>query len=277
MTHTYTDVEVGIINRGLQSYGSRTTVTTTEMNALSSNEAIQMNLIFEAYRDQLLRMAPWNCGVAYKNLVWLTAQPGTPENTSPYTSVWTPGQPPLGWAYEYMYPEDCLRACFIIPAMITGFAGGIPIYPVATNIGTAPTAWQGPAIKFKVQLDQYFYEAVTTALVSGGSGFAVNDTVILGTNTLAQSFNSAAVPAGIVNILVTGVSGGAITAYSLQNLGGTQVSKNALLYSVPTYTLAQTQTSGAGTGASISCSAIGTTRFPARVILTNQEFASLLS
>lgn len=272
---TYTDADTAIINRGLQALGTRTTVTTAEMNALSSNEAIQMNLIFTQYRDQLLRMAPWNCGVAYANLIWLTSQPGTPENTSSYTSVWTPGQPPLGWAYEYMYPQDCLRACFLIPGMITGFQGGIPIYPVATNLGTAPTTWGGPAIKFKVQLDQYFHEPSASSLVSGGSGYAVNDTIILGTDTLGQNFNANAVPAGIASILVTGVTGGVITSYSLQNIGGTQVSKKGLMFSVPTYDLVQVQTSGVGTGASINVSAIASAAFPARVILTNQEFATL--
>lgn len=273
---TYTDVDTAIINRALQTFGTRTTVTTAEMNALSSNEAKQADLIYTAYRDQLLRMAPWNCAVAYANLIWLTAQPGTPENTSPYTSVWTPGQPPLGYAYEYMYPQDCLRACWLIPAMITGFAGGIPIYPVATSLGSAPTAWQGPAIKYKVQTDQYFHEAVTSALVAGGANYAVGDTVILGTDTLGQNFNAEAVPAGIVSITVATVSGsGAILTYTLQNIGGTQVSKNALLFSVPTYNLVQVQTSGLGSGASVSVSAIAKAAFQARVILTNQEFATL--
>ena len=204
---TYTSTDAGIINRALQAIGTRTTVTATELNNQSSNEAIQAGLIYTAYRDQLLRMAPWNCGVAYVNLVWLTAQPGTPENTSPYTSTWTPGQPPVGWAYEYMYPQDCLRACFLLPAMITGFAGGVPIYPVATNLGTSPTVWQGPALKYKVQLDQYFREPNATALVAGGSGYAAQDTIILGTNTLGQVFNSLAVPAGIVSITVLTVDG----------------------------------------------------------------------
>ncbi len=272
---TYTATDAGIVNRALQSFGARTTVTAAEMNALSTNEAIQANLIFTAYRDQLLRMAPWNCSVAYKNLIYLTSQPGTPENTSSATSVWTPGQPPLGYAYEYMFPEDCLRACWIIPAMQTGFAGGIPIYPTPTNVGTAPTSWQGPAIKFKVQTDQYFHEAGTTALVSGGSGYAIGDTLILGTDTINQSFNDGEVPAGIIHVTVATLSGSAIATYTKTGFGGTQVDKNAMLFSVPTYDLVQVQTSGAGTGAEISVSTIAATKFQARVILTNQEFATL--
>lgn len=262
--------ETDIVNRALQTFGSRTTVTDAELANETTNEAIQANLILTKYRDQLLRMAPWNCGVAYANLVYVTSQPGTPENTSPYTALWTPGQPPLGWAYEYLYPDDCLRACFITPAMITGFAGGIPIYPVPTNIGTAPTAWGGPAIKYKVQLDQYLRAASgSVTIVDGGSGFAVNDTLICGgiPSTLGE------LPAGLVNIKVTGVSGGVITTASLQAF--TNLNRTSLLFAVPTYDLNQVSSSGLGTGAIVSVGAISATASPARVILTNQEFATL--
>lgn len=261
---------VDIVNRALQTFGSRTTVTALELSNNSTNEAIQANLILTKYRDQLLRMAPWNCGVAYANLAYLTSATGTPENASPATTLWTPGQPPLGWAYEYMYPDDCLRACYLIPAMQTGFAGGIPIYPVPTNVGTAATAWQGPALKFKVQLDQYFYDtASAVTVVNGGSGFVLGDTLICGgiPSTIGE------VPAGLVNLLVNGVSGGVITSVALQTF--TNLNKSALLFKVPTYNLNQVSTSALGTGAIVSVSGISANRFPARVILTNQEYATL--
>lgn len=253
----------------MQVIGTRTTVTDAEIVAQSTNEAIQASLILTKYRDQLLRMAPWNCGVSYKNLVYITSTPGTPENTSPATTLWTPGQPPLGWAYEYFYPDDCLRACFIIPAMITGFAGGVPIYPIPTSLGTAPTLWQGPAIKFKVQLDQYFREATSAVtIVNGGSGFVTGDTLICGgvPSTLGE------LPAGLVNLTVT-ASAGVITAGTLTNF--TNLQRNSLLFAVPTYNLAQAQTSGLGTGAIVSVSSVGQVTSPARVILTNQEYATL--
>lgn len=259
-----------IVNRALQVIGTRTTVTDAELLAGDTNEAIQASLILEKYRDQLLRMAPWNCGVAYANLPYITSQPGTPENQSPYTSFWTPGQPPLGWAYEYMYPDDCLRACFVVPSMQTGFAGGVPIYPTPTNIGTGPTLWQGPAINYKVQLDQYFREASgAVTIVSGGSGFAVNDTLICG----GAPSTSGALPAGLVQIKVTGVAAGVITTATLQAF--TNLNKTSLLYAVPTYDLDQVSSSGLGTGAVVSVGTVSATRSPARVILTNQEFASL--
>ena len=111
---------VDIVNRALQVIGTRTTVTAAELANQTSNEAIQANLILTQYRDQLLRMAPWDCALNYANLTYITSVPGTPENTSPVTTLWQKGQPAPPYAYEYQYPVDCLRACFIIPANQTG-------------------------------------------------------------------------------------------------------------------------------------------------------------
>lgn len=271
MSYTYTDTDVGIINRALQAMGTRTTVTAAEMNALSSNEAIQINLIYQQYRDQLLRMAPWDCALKYINLVYLTSTPGTPENTSAATNNWLPGQPAPPWAYEYFYPDDCLRACWIIPAQQTGFADGVPITTAVT--GGSPAFWQGQPIKFKVATDQ-FRSASGLAITAGGTGHQANDVLILGTNVINNNFNSLAAPAGIVNIKVTTVSaGGIITAASLQNFNTVQ--QNGLLYAVPTYTLLQVQSTGIGIGAQGTVSGVSQTQFSNRVILTNQEYASM--
>lgn len=260
-----------VVNIALQVLGTRTTVTDDELANNTTNEAIQTNLILTKYRDQLLRMAPWNCGVVYDNLIYLCSVPGTPENTSPATTFWTPGQPAPPWAYEYLYPDDCLRACFIIPGSQTGFAGGVPITTAVT--GGAPAFWQGQPSRFKVALDKYFREGSGLAIVNGGSGFAVNDLVTLGTDTLNQQFNAGEVPAGIVQIKVTGVAAGVITTATL--FAYTNLNKTSLLYAVPTYNLAQVQTTGAGTGAIVSISGVGANAFAARTILTNQEFATL--
>lgn len=115
--------KTAIVNRALQAFGSRTTVTAQELIDQSSNEAIQANLVYDSLRRQLLRMAPWNCGLKTANLTYITSTPGTPENTSPATTLWAPGQPAQPWAYEYQYPVDCLRPCWVIPATQTGFAG----------------------------------------------------------------------------------------------------------------------------------------------------------
>lgn len=269
----YVDADTAVINRALQAFGTRTTVTTAEMNALGSNEAIQSNLIYTKYRDQLLRMAPWNCGVKYANLIYLTSTPGTPENTSPVTFNWQPGQPAPPYAYEYMYPEDCLRDCWIVPNQNTGFASGIPITTAVT--GGAASSWLGQPVKFKVSLDQ-FRAASGLVIVAGGSGFQVGDTAILGTNTLNNQFNANAVPAGIIKITVNTIgAGGSIATATLTNWSGIQVAQNAMLFGVPTYTLVQVQTSGLGSGASATVSGVGQTQFSARTILTNQEYAMM--
>lgn len=273
MTYVYTDVDTAIINRALQALGTRTDVTTAEMNALSTNEAKQINLIYVPYRDQLLRLAQWDCAIKYDNLIWLTSAPGTPENTSPFTNNWVRGQPAPPFAYEYFYPDDCLRACWIIPNSQTGFVGTTPITNAVTG-GYSTTVFGAPVV-FKVTTDQ-FRAGSGLAIVVGGSGYQVNDTVILGTDTLGFNFNPGLVPAGIIKIKVLTVDGsGAILTASLQAFDGAQVAQNAFLFGVPTYTLVQVQTSGLGTGATATVSGVGQTSFSGRVILTQQEFAMM--
>src|ERR1017187_4854539 len=165
-----------IVNRALQVIGTRTTVTDAELAAQSTNESIQAALILTQYRDQLLRMAPWDCALNYANLNYITSVPGTPENTSPATTLWQKGQPAPPWAYEYQYPVDCLRACFVIPANQTGQAGGIPITTAVT--GGAPAFWAGQTAKFKTALDQ-FYPVTAAAVVAGGVNYVVGDLIIL--------------------------------------------------------------------------------------------------
>lgn len=265
---TYVDADTAVVNRALQVIGTRTTVTTAEMNALSTNESIQINLIYTAYRDQLMRMAPWNCGLVYANLAYLTSVPGTPENTSPATALWTPGQPAPPWGYEYLYPDDCLRACFVIPGNQTGQAGGIPITTAVT--GGAPAFWAGQPVRFKVAQDPYFRQASgSVTVVTGGTGFAVNDTVICG----GAPSTSGSVPAGLIQAKVTAAPGGVITTATLQAF--TNLGKTSLLYKVPDYNLAQVSSSGLGTGAVLSVAAVEATAFAARTVLTNQEFATL--
>ena len=270
-TYTFTANDAVIVSRALQVLGTRTTVTAAELNNQTTNEAIQTALIYTAYRDQLLRMAPWNCAVGYVNLTYLTSTPGTPENTSPYTPQWQPGQPPLGWAYEYLYPDDCLRACFVIPSLITGFSGGVPIYPIPTSLGTAPTLYNGPAIKFKVQLEQYLRSVGNSwGFGATGSGYQVGDTVLCGGPPSIQG----AVPAGLINFSITSVgAGGAVTG--VQPTTFPNLDQTSLLFSVPTYPLSQVSTSGFGSGMTGAVGNLSTGFVSARVILTNQEFATL--
>ena len=77
---------VDIVNRALQTFGALTTVTSAQLAANSTNEAIQANLIMNNLRDDLLRLAPWDCALKTANLVYISSLPGTPENQSPVTA-----------------------------------------------------------------------------------------------------------------------------------------------------------------------------------------------
>src|SRR3974377_133990 len=114
--------KVDIVNLALQSLGTRTTVTAAGLAGGGSNEAIQANICYDVVRQDLLRMAPWDCGFNTATLNLITAAQGTPENTSPATPLWLKGQPAPPWAYEYQYPVDCLRACWIVPQDAQGVA-----------------------------------------------------------------------------------------------------------------------------------------------------------
>jgi hypothetical protein len=127
--------EVDIVNRALQKIGTRTTVASLAEN---SNEAIQANMILGANRDELLRMAPWNCATNTAVLTYVTSAPGTPENQVTPVGAWAKGIPPPGWAYEYQYPVDCMRPLWVIPQFSSGFAGGAPITSAITG-GTQST------------------------------------------------------------------------------------------------------------------------------------------
>jgi hypothetical protein len=268
----------------LQKIGTRTSVTDAEIAGNTTNEAIQFNLIYAELRDTLLRKAPWNCAMRTANLTYITSQTGTPENTSAATNLWAPGQPAPPWAYEYQYPVDCLQPRWVIPSTQTGFAGGVPITTAVT--GGASSYWWGQPVRFKVQNDQ-FYSVSAAAINAGGTGYAVGDLIVVAleptvngltnklTTFLAGAPQGAAVvlqvltaPAGVIGtVAVVGqVTGDAtpIGGSYFYDYSGT-VGNNA----VP-----QGSTTGAGTGATFN---LTFTTAPAsqRVILTNQEFATL--
>lgn len=257
-----------IVNRALQVIGTRTTVTDAELAGNTTNEAIQANLIYDNIRKRLLRMAPWACGLKTDNLVYVSSVPGTPENTSAPTNLWQRGQPTPPWAYEYQYPVDCLRACWIIPTTQTGYAGGVPITTAVT--GGAPSFWQGPPVKFAVMNDS-FYPVTAAAIASAGLGYAAGDVI-----TLAAGLNSNPPIGAPVKLLVDTVNGsGGITGISVLTqvmdsptpLGGSYFQKQ-------TNPVAQGSTTGNGAGATFNLTQGNLA--PQRVILCNQEFASMV-
>lgn len=256
-----------IANMALQVIGTRTSVSASELTNETSNEAIQVNIIYDNIRKRLLRMAPWNCSLRTANLVYISSSPGTPENISAATTLWQPGQPSPPWAYEYQYPVDCLRACWIIPATQTGYAGGVPITTAVT--GGAPSFWQGPAVKFRVQTDQ-FRPVTAAAVVNGGSGYVVGDIIIL-----ASGLNTNPPIGAPAQLRVETVLAGVILTVSVIN----QVPDSATpiggsYFAVQTNPVAQGSTTGVGVGATFNLTQGATA--PQRVILTNQEFATLV-
>lgn len=256
---------VDICNRALQSFGSRTTVTALQLANNSKNEAIQFNLCYQDLRDQLLRMAPWNCGLKTANLVYITSTPGTPENMSPATNLWEPGQPPQPWAYEYQYPVDCLRPCWVIPQTQTGYAG-VPITTAVT--GGTPAFWQGVPIKYKVQIDQ-FYPVTAAAPANGGAGYVVGEivTLPLGPNTEAPIGAPAKIRVLTVNL------GAILTCEPVNQVLGSNPPQGGSYFAPQTNPVAQASSTGAGVGATFNLT-FGE-QSSQRVILTNQEFATL--
>jgi hypothetical protein len=141
--------EVDVANRALALVGTRSQIASLDEN---SNEARSVKLVFHAQRDELLRMAPWNCATNFTPLALLAAAPGTPENPTAGADVWMKGVPPPPWSYEYAYPNDCLRPIYVVPQFTTGFTSGVPITTAVT--GGAPAFWNGPPVRFKVGIDQ---------------------------------------------------------------------------------------------------------------------------
>ena len=256
---------VDIVNRALQVIGTRTTVTAAELANQTSNEAIQANLILTQYRDQLLRMAPWDCALNYANLTYITSVPGTPENTSPVTTLWQKGQPAPPYAYEYQYPVDCLRACFIIPANQTGYAG-IPITTAVT--GGASAFWNGQPVKFKVAIDQ-FYPVTAAAVVAGGTGYVIGDVI-----TLPIGPTTSAPIGAPVQLRVATAPGGVVATVTVVNvILGSATPLGGSYFAPQTGTIAQSSTTGSGTGATFTLT-FGS-QGDQRTILTNQEFATM--
>lgn len=259
--------QVDVVNLALQCLGTRTTITAAELANSSSNEAIQANLAYNPIRQDLLRMAPWDCGFNTALLNLITASPGTPENpTTPTTQFWVKGLPAPPWAYEYQYPADCLRACWVVPQYATGFAGGVPITTAVT--GGAPSFWSGQPIRFKMGVDQ-FVPVTVAAVASGGTGYNVGDII-----TLASGPNTASPIGAPAQLVVTAAPGGVVSTVSIVNVINNESPVVGGSYFAPqTNPVAQGSTTGAGVGATFNLT-FGAAS-DQRVILTNQEFAIL--
>lgn len=255
--------EVEIVNRALQSLGTQTTVASLSEQ---SNEAIQANIILTKVRDDLLRMAPWNCATIFNNLTYITSSPGTPENQTSGTTLWARGQPAPPWIYEYQYPVDCLKPLFIVPQFQTGFAGGIPITTAVTGGGVSN--WQGPPVKFKVALDE-FVAVIDSVVAAGGTGYGIGDVITLSTTPVG----SAPIGAPPKLLVATVAAGVVLTTTVVSQINGSVPPIGGSYFNIVPSPNAQSSTTGNGTGATFNL-VYGAAR-DQRVILTNQEFANL--
>ena len=273
-------VNLDIANRALQLAGTRTNMSSAEFSGNTSNEALQANLIMFKLRDELNRMAPWDCVDKYTNLTYITSIPTTPENSGSGSPLWVPGTPAPPWAYEYQYPVDCLRAKKIIP-QYTASAGGVPIYPPGTSTGANQVGWTGPALKFQVSTDSFF--GVTSAAASApGSGYVVGEiiTLVQPSFTFTQGGASFTMPVGApVQLQVATLAGSGVATVTVVNQvqGATDTGSTGPIggsyYSKPANPVAQGSTTGVGTGATFNLT-FGSAA-PQRVILCNQEQAIL--
>lgn len=219
--------DIDILNRALLALGTRTKVASfSEV----SNEAINAALVYASTRDELLRMAPWNCAVTYTVLTLITAQPGTPENPSTTPTNWNKTLPAPPWAYEYQEPTDAIRSVYVVPQFSTGVASGVPITTAIT--GGVPTFWNGPPARFKVAVDQPT-TAGSAVVSAGGSGYAVGDDITL--------TGGVGVPAVLT---VATLAGSAVATVTIKQSGSYSTT--------PSNPVAQSSTNGSGAGATFT-------------------------
>ncbi len=284
-----TNLDIG--NRALQVMGSRTNMTLSEFNNQTSNEAIQCQLIMFKLRDELNRMAPWDCVTKWAPLTYITTIPGNPENPTSGAPLWQLGQPPIPWSYEYQYPADCLRARMITPQYTTQ-AGGVPIYPAGTVTGAGQTGWTGPALKFKVATDSFVSINAATVAVAG-TGYGVGDIITLAQPSYtfvqnsapvgqAPSLNTYTMNAGApaqLRVLTIGGGGAVATVEVISQVPDSSVPLGGSYFNGQSSPVAQGSAINiftglpSGTGATFNVGT--TTSSPQRVILCNQTQAIL--
>lgn len=256
--------DVGNCNNALIKIGSQRVISSLTQDSV---EAKACNTIYANTRDTLFRMAPWNCAMKTANLVYITSVPGTPENTSPAAALWAPGIPRPPWAYEYQYPSDCLKPCWLIPSFQIGFTG-IPITTAVT--GGAPTTWLGEPIVYKVGVD-VFYPVTAVAINSTGFQYVVGEIL-----TMPGTPDGAAPIGAPVKLLVTGADGdGQITSVIiLTQVLDAAPPQGGSYFAVQSNPIAPASTTGIGNQATFNLT-FGGQNYQ-RVILTNQQSATMV-
>ncbi len=134
--------QLDVCNRALSILGTRSTIASmTE----ASDEALQCSIHYVPVLQGLLRIHLWSFAWKQAPLGLLLAAGGTPENPN-----YVGNNPPQPWAYEYAWPNDCVRVRGIYPLMTMTPSGTVlagasnAVYPyLAAN-----------AVPFSIGLDQ---------------------------------------------------------------------------------------------------------------------------
>jgi hypothetical protein len=155
---------------------------------------------------------------------------------------------------------------FVIPSTQTGFTSGIPITTAVT--GGASSYWWGQPIRYVVQTDT-FVPVIAAVPVSGGTSHAVGDIITLPQSS--QGIPPVGAPAQLQVLTAPGGIIGTVVVVNVFNGASTPIGGS--YFKQQPNPVAQASTTGSGTGATFTL----TYGPPAsqRVILTNQEFATL--
>lgn len=117
-----------IVNRALLEMGAQAQISSFTEGSTEANAA---SVLYEPTRDMLLRSAHWNFTRKQISLSQLKA--------FQINGVIQTGDaaPPVPWQYEYTYPQDCLKARYLVP---------IQAYPTTTpppTTGSTPVPITG--------------------------------------------------------------------------------------------------------------------------------------
>ncbi len=211
---------LAVINRSLTEIAARQPISGEFPTFDGSAAAVAAVQLYQPAVETLLRQQDYEFARAVEPLVTVT------------------GTPPLGWAFQYGYPADCLRVRQIVPAT---FDPNDP-QPVTWDVGNAVV--QGIIN--------------SSIVIFNGTGYAIGDTgVVLGTAGSLATYR----------VLSIGSSGSVITYAIISPGSGYMVATGGT-----------TQTGGAqpGVGTGFVIDIITTTFSSQRVIWTNEVMAEIV-
>ena len=151
--------QLDICNRALSICGTRSGQSQSiGISSMTENspEARACLAHFEGACRALLRAAMWSFARKEVSGALLASASGTPENPSGTLPTPLLSGPVVPWAYEYAWPQDCIRLRQIVPPYTnTGAAGTVPIWPGANMASNYPPFDSlGNRVNYQLALDQ---------------------------------------------------------------------------------------------------------------------------